>query len=292
MPQLNPFAKVETTRGPAGNIDGLRIIAPVKGRGLQTTWIERKDDPPAFSRTRRTVLTALLDAEQGRDAWSAADAHDRDVLHCSGLFVEADEMPSAVEAPETSTETVLVVGPGPAEDMTRRGFAVIPGAVRDRPLAALQEYYAAIVAEGFARYGGEGGEPHRWVLHNDPAARRLQSSFTALVSSVAGERLKPSFAYLLTYLEGASLDAHRDREQCAVTAVLQVDFDPRPSGASPWPLHFRRDGRVDSAHLAIGDLIVFRGADVEHYRDTFTCGRSSTNLAFCFVPIDFRGSLD
>lgn len=74
--------------------------------------------------------------------------------------------------------------------------------------------------------------------------------------------------------------------------VLQLDFDPASAGPTPWPLHFRRGGRIESASLAIGDLIVFRGTDVEHYRDELTCGRSSTSLAFCFVAENFEGSLD
>ena len=44
--------------------------------------------------------------------------------------------------------------------------------------------------------------------------------------------------------------------------------------------------------LAAGDLIVLRGIQVEHRRAASTSGRSSTNLAFCFVPTDFAGSLD
>jgi hypothetical protein len=44
--------------------------------------------------------------------------------------------------------------------------------------------------------------------------------------------------------------------------------------------------------LGLGDMVVFRGTEVEHHRDPVTCGRSSTNLAFCFVPAGFEGSLD
>jgi hypothetical protein len=287
--RLNPCARVETTRGPGGEIDGLRIVAPVKGRGLQRTWISRADHPETFDRSRRAVLTALFDAQAGRDPWPAASADERRLFQSSGLFVSEAELPREVVPDLLPLDSVFVMLEG---DLTQRGFAVIPGFARGRLLESLRRYYAELVDEGFAKLGGEHGEPHRWVLHNDPAARILHAPLAALVSHVAGEPLKPSFTYLIKYLEGAALDAHRDRDQCAVTAVLQVDFDPEPSGPTPWPLFFLTPAGPDHVSLALGDLLVFRGTAIEHYREPLACGRSSTNLAFCFVPETFSGTLD
>jgi hypothetical protein len=286
---LNPFARVETIRDAAGAIEGLRIVAPVKGRGLQTTLSLRSDEANGFVARRRAVLSALLDAEQGRDAWAASDPAQHVFLRRSGLFVERGECPSAV-APPFLCLTSAYVAPDPGE-LARRGFVVVRE-FQSSGLAPIRAYYSALIDEGFAQYGGEGGETHRWVLHNDEAGRLLHARVLPVVQEATGEALKPSFCYLLKYLEGATLAAHRDREQCAVTAVLQVDFDPAPAGVTPWPLRFRLGGGVESASLAIGDLIIFRGADVEHWRDALTCGRSSTNLAFCFVPQSFEGALD
>ena len=288
--RLNPCARVETTRGPAGEIDGLRIVAPVKGRGLQRTWISRADHPDRFDRSRRAVLTALFDAQAGRDPWPGASRDEQSLFETSGLFVSDAEMPREV-VPDLPPFDPTVVS-NVDGDLASRSFAVLRGFARGQLLCALRQYYAALVEEGFARFGGEHGEPHRWVLHNDAAARSLHVPLAPLVSQVAAEPLKPSFTYLIKYLEGAALDAHRDREQCLVTAVLQVDFDPEPPAATPWPLIFlTRDGS-EHVSLALGDLLVFRGTAIEHYREPLACGRSSTNLAFCFVPEAFSGDLD
>lgn len=288
--RMNPCARVETTRGPDGGIDGLRIVAPVKGRGLQRTWISRADHPETFDRSRRVVLTALFDAQSGGDPWRSASAGERALFATSGLFVSDAEMPREV-IPDLPP---LAPAFAPVEDvdLARRGFTVVPGFARGPLLDALRGYYVALVEEGFARLGGEHGEPHRWVLHNDAAARALHAPLTPLISHVAGEPLKPSFTYLIKYLDGASLEAHRDREQCAVTAVLQVDFDPEPKGPTPWPLIFLTPEGPEHVSMALGDLVVFRGTSIEHYREPLTCGHSSTNLAFCFVPEAFSGTLD
>ncbi len=288
--RLNPCARVETTRGPAGEIDGVRIVAPVKGRGLQRTWISRAEHPDRFDRSRRAVLTALFDAQSGCDPWPGASSDERTLFETSGLFVSDAEMPREI-VPDLPPLDLSLACPEDAE-LAREGFAVVRGVARGALLDGLRRYYAALVEEGFAKSGGEYGEPHRWVLHNDPAGRTLHPPLAPLVSRLAGEPLKPSFTYLIKYLEGAALDAHRDREQCAVTAVLQVDFDPEPAGATPWPLIFVTPERPTHVLLACGDLLVFRGTAIEHYREPLTCGRSSTNLAFCFVPEHFSGALD
>jgi len=286
---LNPFARVETIRGPAGGIQTLRIVAPVKGRGLQATKIAHDEDPAAFDRAKRAVLTALFDAQAGRDPWNAAADWERELLERSGLFVSDAERPRPVvfDAPIPSSVDV-----GKVSAIGATGFTVARGVVQGDLLASLRGYYDRLIAEGFATYGGEGGEPHRWVVHNEAVARRLYGLVSLVAVSAAGEPLKPSFTYLLKYLEGATLEPHRDREQCAVTAVLQVDFDPEPGGVSPWPLFFKTSSALDAVFLALGDLVVFRGTQIDHYREALACGRSSTNLAFCFVPKDYDGPLD
>lgn len=288
--RLNPHARVETTRGETGEIDGLLIVAPVRGRGLQQTRIARADHPDSFDGVRRRVLTALFDAQSGRDAWPLASGEDRAFFERTGLFVSDAELSREVAPDLPSVAPAFVRLDG--RDLASRGFAVIPGFVRGPLLAGLRRYYSALVDEGYAKLGGEHGEPNRWVLHNDAAARTLHAPLAPLVSHIAGEPLKPSFSYLIKYLEGASLEAHRDREQCAVTAVLQVDFEPEPTGVTPWPLIFVTPAGAEQVHLGFGDLIVFRGTQIEHYREPLTCGRSSTNLAFCFVPEGFSGELD
>jgi len=293
--QLNPFARIETIRGTAGEIDGLRIVAPVKGRGLQTTLMLRAEDAAGFVARRRTVLSALLDAQSDRDPWPSLSYDDRAFVHRAGLFLDAGEQPAPVSFDRCAIDGVTI---DEARLRTLRaalgtdGVALQPRLVSGAALDELRRYDRALVAEGYTTYGGEGGEPNRWVLHNDPLSRAMHPGLVPLVSSIAGEPLKPSFSYLLVYLAGASLERHRDRAQCAVTAIVQVDFDPEPQGATPWPLRFV--GRSDTVDitLALGDLVVFRGTEIDHYRDPFTCGRLSTSLAFCFVAETFEGSLD
>ena len=91
--KLNPFARVEAIRGSSGEIHGLRLVAPVKGRGLQTTSLSRSVDGEAFAARRKTVLSALFDAQCGRDPWAALSDPERDFLERTGLFVADANVP-------------------------------------------------------------------------------------------------------------------------------------------------------------------------------------------------------
>jgi hypothetical protein len=285
--QPNPFATVETICGPAREINGLRIVAPVKGRGLQRTLITRAENPDGFATLRRAVLSALLDARSGRDPWPQLSVEERDFLARAGLFVDSAEMPGQVSFDERNLPSVHrdadLEGTASAE-LRDSGIVVLPAVVSGSALDEMRRYYRALVAEGFVRFGGEGGEADRWILHDDPLSRAVHQRLASPVSAIAACAMKPTSSYLIVYLPGATLDRHRDRAHCAITVVLQVDFDPEPIGPTPWTLHFERGDARSSASLALGDAVVFRGHEIVHYRDSFTCGRSSTNLAFCFVP--------
>jgi hypothetical protein len=112
------------------------------------------------------------------------------------------------------------------------------------------------------------------------------------VSLIVGEPVIPSYVYAASYLSGAVLKKHIDREQCEFSVTLCLDFSPEPRAETSWPI------RLDTAHgtvtvyQALGDGLVYRGPRVPHYRDTLSKDRTSTSIFFHYVPEGFTGSLD
>jgi hypothetical protein len=191
----NPFATIETIRGPAREINGLRIVAPVKGRGLQRTLITRAEDPDGFVAMRRVVLSALLDAQSGRNPWPELPVEDRDFLARSGLFVDGAEMPGEVSFNERNLPSVhpdAVRAGSTSAQLRDSGIVILPGLMSGSALDEMRRYYRALVAEGFVRFGGEGGETDRWILHDDPLSRVVHQRLGAPVSAIAGRAMKPT----------------------------------------------------------------------------------------------------
>jgi SEC-C motif len=77
--------------------------------------------------------------------------------------------------------------------------------------------------------------------------------------------LLPCYSYLRIYGPGAVLPKHLDRPSCEISASLALGFH----ATSLWPLCVHADGRDKPIGLAPGDMLIYRGADVPHWREPF-----------------------
>ena len=172
-----------------------------------------------------------------------------------------------------------------------KGYAPLGDLIHPFHIAALRRYYRYLIRTGAIRLG-DGQSPRRYVAYNEPVARFFHHDIAATLSAVAGEPLKPSYVYLASYLSGAELKKHTDREQCEFSVTLCLDFSPEPALATPWPIRLdTASGRV-TVYLALGDALAYRGTRLPHYRHRLGEGQTSTSIFFHYVAKDFVGSLD
>jgi hypothetical protein len=171
------------------------------------------------------------------------------------------------------------------------GYAPISGLIHPYLLAALRQHYRRKIRTG-TMHLGDGQSSRRYVAHNEPAARFFHLQLTPLVSRLVGEPVKPSYTYAAAYLSGARLEKHTDREQCAFSITLCIDYSPEPAGATSWPLHLQTSNGTTTVYQALGDGLLYRGQELPHYRGTLTKGHTSTSIFFHYVRENFAGSLD
>jgi hypothetical protein len=158
-------------------------------------------------------------------------------------------------------------------------------------VAELRRYYRYLIRTGRIRLG-DGQSPRRYVAYNEPVARFFHHQIAAMLSAVAGEPLKPSYVYMASYLSGAELRKHTDREQCEFSVTLCLDFSPEPELETPWPIRLDTPGATVTVHQALGDGLAYRGTRLPHYRRLLGEGQTSTSIFFHYVPVDFAGSLN
>jgi hypothetical protein len=172
-----------------------------------------------------------------------------------------------------------------------RGYAPLSGLIHPFHVAALRRYYRYLIRMGRIRLG-DGQSPRRYVAHNEPVARFFHHHIRPILSVVVGESLKPSYVYLASYLSGAELKKHTDREQCEFSVTLCLDFSPEPALETPWPIRLDTStGRV-TVYQSVGDGLAYLGTRLPHYRDVLGEGQTSTSIFFHYVAADFPGSLD
>jgi hypothetical protein len=172
----------------------------------------------------------------------------------------------------------------------QKGYAVGTALLHPFQVAALRRYYRCLVRKGAIRFG-DAQSPLRYKAHNEPVARFFHRYFTNIVSAVAGELVKPSYVYMASYLSGAELKKHTDREQCEFSVSFCLDFSPEPVDATPWPLCLETPAGEVKVHQALGDGLFYRGTRVPHYRGRLGEGLTSTSIFFHYVSTSFTGSL-
>jgi hypothetical protein len=158
-------------------------------------------------------------------------------------------------------------------------------------LAALRRYYRYLIRTGAIKLG-DGQSPRRYVAYNEPVARFFHQDIATTLSGVAGERIKPSYVYLASYVGGAELKKHTDREQCEFSVTLCLDFSPEPALATPWPIRLDTPAGTVAVYQALGDGLAYRGTRLPHYRHVLDEDQTSTSIFFHYVAADFTGSLD
>jgi len=172
-----------------------------------------------------------------------------------------------------------------------RGYAPLHGLIHPFHITALRRYYRHQVRTGAIPLG-DGQSSRRYVAYNDPVARFFHRQIATTLSAVVGGPIKPSYVYLASYLSGAELKKHVDREQCEFSITLCLDFSPEPALATPWPICLDTPTGKVRVYQALGDGLAYRGTRLPHYRSQLADGRTSTSIFFHYVSADFTGSLD
>ncbi len=176
-------------------------------------------------------------------------------------------------------------------EFRERNYFPLRSLIHPFHVAALRRYYRHEIRRGAIRLGDHQSS-HRYVAHNESVARYFHCQIANAVSAIVGEPVKPSYVYLASYLGGAELKKHTDREQCEFSVTLCLDFAPEPALATPWPIQLDTPQGGVTVYQALGDGLVYRGTQVPHYRAPLAEGYTSTSIFFHYVPQDFSGTLD
>lgn len=207
----------------------------------------------------------------------------KSVLQRAGILVSANSTDEGSVARKAGLQRA-------AELFQSKGYAPISGLIHPFHIAALRRYYRYRIRTGQVPLG-DGQSARRYVSYNDPVARFFHQQIASTLSAVAGEPVKPSYVYLASYLSGAELKKHVDREQCEFSITFCLDFSPEPTLATPWPICLDTSAGRVTVYQTVGDGLAYRGTRLPHYRSKLSEGQTSTSIFFHYVAADFAGSL-
>jgi hypothetical protein len=168
-------------------------------------------------------------------------------------------------------------------------FTVLPDVINPLQISALRNYYRELEKTGLIRK-----DPlieNRNSMHNEPTTRFIHHQLQYLVDRIIPESVKPSYTFLSIYNQGAILNRHTDREQCAWNISLVLDMEPELHKDKAWPIFLDVKGKVHEIRLGMGDAIIYPGRKVPHWRTQLTDQQKITVCFLHYVSEEFSGSL-
>jgi hypothetical protein len=76
--------------------------------------------------------------------------------------------------------------------------------------------------------------------------------------------LYPTYSYYRVYRDQDELKPHVDRPSCEISSTIFLGYDYENKEYS-WPIVV--DGK--KVHMSVGSVIIYKGTEVEHYREKF-----------------------
>lgn len=228
-------------------------------------------------------LVALLGELRPNESMpSSIPPATRGLLQAAGILV-----PSEADDSDKHEDLVRTY----ASLFQAKGYAPLPGLIHPFHVAALRRYYRQQIRTG-AIHLGDRQSARRYIAHNEPVAKFFHHQLTSTLSRIAGRALKPSYVYFASYLSGAELKKHTDREQCDYSITFCLDYSPEPKLATLWPICLQTARGTVTVYQMLGDGLAYRGTQLPHFRMPLPEGRTSTSIFFHFVTAEFAGPLD
>ena len=147
--------------------------------------------------------------------------------------------------------------------------------------------------------------PNTYSCYGDFAMDTLMMKVLPKMQKDTGLTLVPTYSYARIYKNGDILKRHKDRPSCEISTTINL-------GGDPWPIFIDGTGAdsvIDERKnihkpnapkgteilLDIGDMLVYSGCDLEHWREPFegqTCGQVFLHYNNAYGPYASKNMFD
>ena len=108
--------------------------------------------------------------------------------------------------------------------------------------------------------------PNTYSQYANVAMETLMLKCQPDMEKVTGLKLYPAYTYARIYKPGDELKRHKDRFSCEISTTMNL-------GGDPWPIYLEPSGETNKKGIRVdlkqGDMLVYRGCELEHWRDKF-----------------------
>ena len=110
--------------------------------------------------------------------------------------------------------------------------------------------------------------PNTYSVYGDIMMDTLLQDIQEKIEKNISIKLYPTYSYARVYKQGDILERHKDRPSCEISATLNL-------GGDVWSIFLQSKNKQEIV-LESGDLLIYSGCELEHWREEFTgtdCGQ-------------------
>ena len=121
--------------------------------------------------------------------------------------------------------------------------------------------------------------PNTYSIYGDMFMETLMMKVLPIMQQRTDMNLIPCYTYTRVYKKGDILHRHKDRPSCEISTTLHLGGEPwtiflDPTGANYVvdeykQIHKPNAPKVIPITLEVGDMLVYSGCDLEHWREPF-----------------------
>jgi len=108
--------------------------------------------------------------------------------------------------------------------------------------------------------------PETYSQYSNIAMETLMLKCQPQMEKATGLKLYPAYTYARIYKKGDELKRHKDRFSCEISTTMNL-------GGDDWPIYLEPSGERGKKGIKVdlksGDMLVYSGCDLEHWRNKF-----------------------
>ena len=109
--------------------------------------------------------------------------------------------------------------------------------------------------------------PNTYSHYSDIVMETLLEKLKSTLEKHTDLKLSEAYSYARVYKKGDILKRHKDRFSCEISTTINL-------GGDSWPIYLEPSGKKNMKGIKIdlkpGDMLIYRGCDLEHWREEFT----------------------
>jgi hypothetical protein len=173
------------------------------------------------------------------------------------------------------------------EQFQSKGYVYVKNAINTDILNLVTNYSLFDEQQNYSLEQGPNPQIHNsHSSYGNPLMESLLLFMLPFMEKNTGLTLYPTYSYYRVYRPGAELRSHVDRPSCEISTTITFNFDYKEQTETySWPIFM--DGV--ECKMNPGDLVIYRGCDLDHWRDKFTAPEGSYHVQAFLHYVDANG---